>query len=194
MNHLKAAHRVFRTCSTPIAGALALLSIAACGVFSSDITPVPRSAATPTSQPAAVGQSTTSETVDKSATEGSDLYRAVWSGDVDTLKKLLAGGADVNVNDEDGDPYLHEAVWRGHLEVAQVLIDAGADVNARDANGDPLLHEAIWRGHTEMVQILIDAGADVNAVDSGGDPLLNEAIWRGHTEIEQILVSAGARK
>ena len=194
MNHLEAGHSVFRTYLTPIAGALALLSIVACGVFSSDITPVPRSAATPTSQPAAIGQSTTSETVDKSATEGSDLYRAVWSGDVDTLKKLLAEGADVNVNDEDGDLLLHEAIWRDHLDVVQVLIDAGADVNARDANGDPLLHEAIWRGHTEVVQILIDAGADVNAVDSDGDPLLHEAIWRGHTEIEQILVSAGARK
>ena len=69
MNQLKALYRVFRTSLTPIAGALALLSITACGIFTSDVMPVPQSAATPTSEPAAIGQSPTSETVDKSATE-----------------------------------------------------------------------------------------------------------------------------
>ena len=193
MNHLKAVHRVLRACLMPIAGALALLSIAACGIFSSDATPVPQSAAIPTSQPAtAVIQSSTSESVDKTAAEDSGLSRAVWTGDVETVKNLVAAGADANENDEDGNPYLHEAIWRGHLEVVQVLIDAGADVNAKDADGNPLLHEAIWRGHTEVARVLVDAGADVDAKDSDGNPLLYSAIWRDHHEITEILADAGA--
>ena len=121
-----------------------------------------------------------------------DLHDAIWRNQVDTVKELIAAGAQVNVSDSDGDPFLLEAIWRGHTEVVQILVDAGADVNAVDSDGDPLLHEAIWRGDTGVVQILIDAGADVNAVDSDGDPLLLEAIWRGHTEVVQILVDAGA--
>ena len=71
MSHLKAVRRVFVTRLTPVAGALALLSIVACGIFSSDVTPVPKSTATSTSQPATgVSQSSTPESADKSATEG----------------------------------------------------------------------------------------------------------------------------
>ena len=81
--------------------------------------------------------------VDKTAAEDSGLHRAVLTGNAGTVKNLVTEGADVNENDQDGDPYLQEAVWRGHLEVVQVLIDAGADVNAKDSDGDPLLHEAI---------------------------------------------------
>ena len=179
MNQLKALYRVFRTSSTPIAGALALLLITACGIFTSDVTPVPRSAATPTSEPAEIGQSYTSGTMDKSATEGSDLYRAVWTGDLEAVKKLVAEGADANEIDEEGNPLLHEAIWRGHADVVQALIEAGADVNAKDTDGNSLLHEAIWRGHIEVARVLVDAGADVNAKDTDGNPLLHEAIWRG---------------
>ena len=66
------------------------------------------------------------------ATDDSAFQRAVWSGDLDTVKEMVAEGADVNARDAEGNPLLLEAVWRNHLEVAQVLVDAGADVNARE--------------------------------------------------------------
>ena len=188
-----AAHLVFGRCLKPTAGALALLSIVACGTFSSDVTPVPRSTATSTSQPpTGVSQSSTPETADKSAPEGSELYRAVWTGDLETVKKLVAEGADANESDEEGNPLLHEAVWRGHTKVARALVDAGADVDARDSEGNPVLYSAIWRDHTEVARLLVDARADVNARDAAGNPLLYPAIWRDHLEITQILADAGA--
>ena len=121
-----------------------------------------------------------------------DLYSAVWRGQAEQVRALIAGGANVNARNSDNDPLLHEAVWRNDVEVVQILVDAGADVNQRDSDNDPLLHEAIWRGHTEIVRILVNAGADVNARDSDGDTLLHEATWRGHTEIVRILIEAGA--
>ncbi len=120
------------------------------------------------------------------------LYSAVWRGRTETVRALVAGGANVNVRTSDNDPLLHEAIWRNRTGIVQILVAAGADVNARDSDGDPLLHEAIWRGHTEIVRILVAAGADVNARASDGDSLLYEATWRGHTDIVQILVDAGA--
>ena len=151
------------------------------------------SAAEPTTVPTtAVSQSSTSESEDTPAAGDSGLYRAVWRGDVDELKRRLSEGANVNENDEEGNPYLHEAIWRGHLEVAQLLIEAGADVDAKDSDGDPLLYEAIWRGHDEIVQLLTDADADVDAKDSDDNPLLYTAIWGGHDEIVQLLIAAGA--
>ena len=162
MNHREAVHRVFRPVLTPLTSALALLSIVACGVFSSDATPAPPSTAPPTSPPASASVQTPSPgSMSTTAAEDSELYRAIWTNDVDTVKKLVAEGTDVNAKDEDGDPFLLEAIWRDHAEVVQVLVDAGADANARDSDGNPLLREAIWRSHADVAQILIDAGADV---------------------------------
>ncbi len=120
-----------------------------------------------------------------------DLYSAVWRGQTERVRELVAGGANVNVRTSDNDPLIHEAIWRDHEEIVQILADAGADVNAKDAGGDPVLHEAIWRDHADVVQILVDAGADVDAKDADGDPVLHEAVWRGHTEVVRILVTAG---
>ena len=176
VNHLEIAHRMSKLCLAAAVGALSLLTMAACGIFSSDPTPTPA--------PTAAG----------TASEESDLYRAVWTGDVEEVRKLVVQGADVNAIDEDGDPLLREAVWRGHVEVVQALINAGADVDARDSEGDPILSEAVWRGHTEIARILVDAGADVSARRADGESLLYVARWRGHTEIEELLVEAGAEE
>ena len=125
MNHLEAVHRVFRPFLTPLTSALALLSIVACGVFSSDATPAPPSTAPPTSPPASASVQTPSPgSMSTTAAEDSELYRAIWTNDVDTVKKLVAEGTDVNAKDEDGDPFLLEAIWRDHAEVVQVLVDA----------------------------------------------------------------------
>ena len=120
------------------------------------------------------------------------LYSAVWRGETEQVRTLVAGGLNANARDSDNDPLIHSAIWRNYVDIVRILADAGANVNATDSDGDPVLREAIWRGHTNVVRILVNAGADVNAEDSDGDPLLFEGIWRGYTEIVRILVNAGA--
>ena len=122
----------------------------------------------------------------------SALYSAVWRGQVDQVRQLVAGGLNVNARTEDGDPLIREAIWRDHVEIVQILVDAGAHVNVNDSDGDPVIREAIWRNHVRIVQILVDAGADVDARDDDGEPVLREAIWRDHRDIVRVLVDAGA--
>ncbi|MCY4114067.1 MAG: ankyrin repeat domain-containing protein [Chloroflexi bacterium] len=123
---------------------------------------------------------------------GSALYSAVWRGETDRVRRLVAGDATVNARTSDGDPLIREAIWRDHVEIVRILTDAGAYVNVNDSDGDPVLRGAIWRDHGAIAQILVDAGADVDAKDADGEPLLREAIWRDHVNITRILVSAGA--
>ena len=120
------------------------------------------------------------------------LYRAIWAGSLDDLRKQIALGKEVNASNEQGNPFLYTAIWRGGPDKVQALVDAGADVNVRDSGNNPMLYTAIWRGETEALRILVDAGADVNVRDSGNDPMLYTAIWRGETEALRILVDAGA--
>ena len=119
------------------------------------------------------------------------LYSAVWRGQTERVRTLVASGLNANTRDSDNDPLIHSAVWRDYPEIVQILADAGANVNATDSDGDPVIHSAIWRGHTNVVQIMVDAGANVDARESNGDPLLFEAIFRGHADIVRILVDAG---
>ena len=80
MNYLKTAHRILRLCLTLVVGALSLLTIVGCGIFSNDAARTPAPTAAPTAQSAAaVGQSSASGSVDKTSAEDSDLYRAVWT-------------------------------------------------------------------------------------------------------------------
>ncbi len=120
------------------------------------------------------------------------LYSAVWRGQTERVRTLVAGGLNANTRTSDNDPLIYSAIWRNYVEIVRILADAGANVNARDSDGEPVLRSAIWRNHTDVVQVLVDAGANVDARDSDGDPLLREAIWRDHANVARILVDAGA--
>ena len=87
----------------------------------------------------------------------------------ETVKLLIAKGADVNAKEEDGKTPLYYAVhWRSAPSLVELLIDKGADVNENYGNGKTPLHHAAFRGHNAIVRLLIDKGADVNVqMDDG---------------------------
>lgn len=50
---------------------------------------------------------------------------AACRGDVEEVRALLDGGADVDARGEQGRTALHEAVGQGHAEVVQLLLTRG---------------------------------------------------------------------
>jgi ankyrin repeat protein len=127
------------------------------------------------------------------------------AGDVETLKILLAAGANPNLMDGAVHLYaLDYAAMQGRVDEADLLVAAGADVNAKDSlYGKSPLHYAIYRPHNpiglrgnqEVVQFLIDHGADVNARDYDGMTPLDYAKRYAPNNglLHQILKKAGAR-
>ena len=89
------------------------------------------------------------------------LTRAAASGDVVTLRQLIARGADPNTPATTVSA-LTAAVWYGNTNNVRQLLESGARVDAKDGIGfTPLSLAALW-DRTEIVKLLLKSGADVN--------------------------------
>ena len=87
------------------------------------------------------------------------LHFAVRSGDVASVKLLLAAGADVNESLPDGMSPLIVAAQSGHGDVGALLLEKGAEPNS-DAIGYTALHAAVLRGDLQLVSALLVRGAN----------------------------------
>jgi hypothetical protein len=127
------------------------------------------------------------------ATIQNGFINAAFDGKTDTVKTLVAAGADVNAKDSIGYTALIYASTKGHTETVNVLLTAGADVNQRDdTHGATALMWASLRGRTETIKSLLEAGADVNQHDDRGETALMTASGKGYTETVKALLAAGA--
>jgi outer membrane protein assembly factor BamB len=121
------------------------------------------------------------------AADGSDeLWAAAKKGDVDAVKKLLAGGANVNAKTPYGATALSFAAEKGHVEVVRLLLAHKADVDVRDTfyKASPL-NWAVSNNHPPIVALLLDAGA------KGAADVLPGAVAAGRVEVVRALVAKG---
>src|SRR5207244_3390253 len=97
------------------------------------------------------------------------VIEAAKRADIDALRTLLKGGADVNMAEGDRMTALHWTAQADNVEVARVLIAAGANLKATTRLGGytPLLI-ASRAGHVAMIETLIDGGADPNLPNTNG--------------------------
>jgi ankyrin repeat protein len=133
---------------------------------------------------------------------------AVQSGDLDTLKRLLAehpGLATAYIGDyPDGmsRTLLHAATdWPGHypnnVATVHALLEAGAEVDARftGPHTETPLHWTASSDDVEVLDALLDAGADIEATGAciaGGTPL-TDAVAFAQWQAARRLVERGAR-
>jgi ankyrin repeat protein len=106
------------------------------------------------------------------------------------VERLLAAGADVNMNSDSPmkpTPLL-AAVSKNHVEIARALLSRGADPNAGVSLLKPLA-EAARLGNADMVRLLLEHGANPNTPGvMGSTPL----IMAKSSEIARALLDRGA--
>jgi len=120
------------------------------------------------------------------------LHFACWNGDAGAAIDLLARGADVDAQTDDGSTPLHLACSRDRADIAVTLIGRGANIASEARDGSTPLHLACWHGNARCVEALVDRGADPRAAAVDGSTPLHVACSRGHTAIAAMLIDRGA--
>ncbi len=98
------------------------------------------------------------------------LLFAARTGDAESAKLLLAGGADPNDSLPDGTSALVLAAHSGQGNVAAVLLEKGADPNTL-GSGYTALHAAVLRSDLNLVKALLAHKADPNIRMTKGTPV-----------------------
>ncbi len=122
------------------------------------------------------------------------LHHAAAQGDSALIARLLAQGADVNGQDEQGNTPIHYAADQNRTEAISLLVEAGADLNARQKRGTTALHHVIAVDNPDMVRFLLEQGADPNIRANNGLTALDEAKMMKRTAIVKVLKDHGARE
>jgi ankyrin repeat protein len=120
------------------------------------------------------------------------LLDAADRDDVNTLRALLAAGADVNAKGPFDETALIRAANGGHEKSVRLLVKSGADLNAKSVDGYTPLILAAQYGYAAAARALLDAGADPAAKNKDGMSALYSACFQGRGETWELLKAAGA--
>ncbi|XP_019637301.1 PREDICTED: uncharacterized protein LOC109479753, partial [Branchiostoma belcheri] len=122
-----------------------------------------------------------------------ELWKAVGTGDEQTVRIALQAGRDVNQRFTLGGwTALHVASKNGQTGVVKLLIQHGADLTVRSKGDRTALHVASGNGQAEVVKLLIQHGADVEARDEGDRTALHVASRNGQAGVVKLLIQHGA--
>jgi len=120
------------------------------------------------------------------------LLKACEHGDIDTVRDLLDGGADINYENNTLTP-LSTATWNGHTEIVKLLLDRGADMYHANKSINPLILSCI-KGYVDIASMLIEKGADMELSDHnvGWTPMIC-ACNQNKKDIVILLLNKGAK-
>jgi ankyrin repeat protein len=115
------------------------------------------------------------------------LMSYAWRDRKDAVEKLLQLGADVNLQDNDGDAALHGVAKSGNLEIIDMLLEKGADPNLKNKlGGTPLMWAAVF-GHETAARRFLERGANPSLKDADGMTALDWAVKNKRDAVVKLL-------
>ncbi len=120
------------------------------------------------------------------------LMAAVRRGNVESVRGLLAFGANADARDPALGSALLQAVVSRHEQIVQILLASGASAAIADKHGRSPLWHAAFTGQASALQSLLVAKAPINQGDSDGVTPLGAAAKAGFQGIASSLLGAGA--
>eukprot|EP00441_Pelagodinium_beii_P033455 CAMPEP_0197626912 /NCGR_PEP_ID=MMETSP1338-20131121/5681_1 /TAXON_ID=43686 ORGANISM="Pelagodinium beii, Strain RCC1491" /NCGR_SAMPLE_ID=MMETSP1338 /ASSEMBLY_ACC=CAM_ASM_000754 /LENGTH=456 /DNA_ID=CAMNT_0043197507 /DNA_START=52 /DNA_END=1422 /DNA_ORIENTATION=+ len=119
------------------------------------------------------------------------LQSAAESGFPEIIEVLLASGARLDEEDEDGRTALWLASRHSRISAAKTLLQHGARASAKDKEGVSILGAAVAGGCKEELVFALLANGITDVNDTSGSPL-RDAVKSGQKSIVEALLTNGA--
>lgn len=110
-----------------------------------------------------------------------------------SVKKQVESGGDINQRDERGYSPLMVAAYYNSHEIVVYLLENGADINLQGKDGYTALMLATINMNTRMVKTLLKYHPDVNLKDNDGYTALYHARNLNLKSISSLLEKSGAK-
>lgn len=123
---------------------------------------------------------------DEDLQDSSSLHKAAQAGNEAQVRKILADGCDVNLENDDGHTALYAASMKSREGIVRILLQHKAIVNTTN---NPLLVVK----DVATAKLLIQANGNLHARDEYGNTPLHKAILIGNKELIQLYLSFGAK-
>eukprot|EP00512_Aurantiochytrium_limacinum_P012668 CAMPEP_0171569514 /NCGR_PEP_ID=MMETSP0961-20121227/2387_1 /TAXON_ID=87120 /ORGANISM="Aurantiochytrium limacinum, Strain ATCCMYA-1381" /LENGTH=466 /DNA_ID=CAMNT_0012123813 /DNA_START=510 /DNA_END=1907 /DNA_ORIENTATION=- len=130
-----------------------------------------------------------------SSSGGTPLMYTLYSSSefhADIAQWLIRAGADLDIQDRNGDTALMLTSTLGEPEIARLIVSKGADLDLQNEFGSTALIEASRNKQAEIAQFLITKGAELNFQDRDGKSVIMYAAELGQSETVDMLIAAGA--
>ncbi|MFA5959769.1 MAG: ankyrin repeat domain-containing protein [Tatlockia sp.] len=112
------------------------------------------------------------------------IHLAVYNGQLEMVRVLIRGNADVNRENRFGQSPLHLVAEKGALEIAALLIEQGAELNSL-CHGCTPLRLAVEHNQSKLAELLIRHGAKVDLPDDEGVTAFSRAQQLNHFNTEE---------
>lgn len=122
------------------------------------------------------------------------LHDAVKGADIDSIKKFIEDGVDINIKDRHMRTAAHLAAHVGNLAVLKLLIELNADFTIKANDNFTPLHFAAIQGHSDCVKAIARKNKGIiNAkISKGAKTALHLAAHKGHFQVVKTLVELKA--
>jgi len=123
------------------------------------------------------------------------LIYAASEGFVGVVEALLDGGADPEIEDDQGGRAIQRAIDGDEYAVVKLLLQRNVEYNFRDTFGRTLLHSAACNGRTGIIRLLLQTcqDLDINAQGNAGETALHDSVRLDYLETTKALLEFGAR-
>lgn len=121
------------------------------------------------------------------------LWKAIKTGDLRAVQRLLDQGVDINAVDARSWTALNLASYYGQVEVAELLIRRGASLEPSNDHGYGPWHSAVINSHLEILRLFVRERLDPCVVNLDGETPLGCATMRDRLELAKFLLDSGAR-
>jgi ankyrin repeat protein len=96
------------------------------------------------------------------------MHELAYWGRIEIARILIDAGANMDLQDDNGETPLHIAARHNTMKFTQFLLDMGANPDIQDKKGWTPLHLALWNNRLKIARMLIGAGARTDIQDNEG--------------------------